>query len=355
MNIEFSSFDYQKDLKQQRKLFVDCFPENIGTKVVEDEHYFWKFQSYPYKRKSYEYIARIDNDMAGYYAAIPYRYNIGKQKFHIGMVCDVMTNSQYRGQGVFTKLGRHSLNEMRNIGVPFTMGYPIRKEVIPGHLKVGWKIAFKQPLYIRFLSTKSLLRAKGIGYLYLIIDLFISIYIYIVRQADSKEICIQTHDNIDEVEGYQPFQKRWAESLPNTLDKSLEFMRWRFGAPDKKYHFITAYEGDKLVGLAIIRDVIKENVPAIGIVDFIVLPSHKKCIPNIHNKILKMAKEQKKEAIMTMMSRTSATNYKMYSNGFLKSPFIFSVIINKLDDTINDEILFNEKNWHLMFIDSDDL
>ncbi len=54
------------------------------------------------------------------------------------------------------------------------------------------------------------------------------------------------------------------------------------------------------------------------------------------------------------MSRHSAKEHSMYQNGFLRGPKGFKLIINKLDNDLANSDLMNEKNWHLMWIDSDD-
>ena len=97
MDITCRKFDPEKELEQQRELFIDCFPENIGTPVVGREHYGWKFRTFPDVPPSYEYAAWSDNEMVGYYAAIPYLYQIGEHTVSVGMVCDVMTKSSCRG------------------------------------------------------------------------------------------------------------------------------------------------------------------------------------------------------------------------------------------------------------------
>jgi hypothetical protein len=40
-------------------------------------------------------------------------------------------------------------------------GYPIRPEVIPGHLKVGWSIVAKLPVYVKVVRTDALLIQAG--------------------------------------------------------------------------------------------------------------------------------------------------------------------------------------------------
>jgi hypothetical protein len=156
-------FDKDLELESQRNLFKECFPENDGTLVEESEHYLWKFHSFPAQPTSYEYGAYMENDLVGYYAAIPYEYKINNATIKVGMVCDVMTGVKARGKGVFTKMGIYSTAEMKNEGLEFTIGYPIRPEVIPGHIKAGWEKLFPLPLYMNFLSSKSLLKDKSIN------------------------------------------------------------------------------------------------------------------------------------------------------------------------------------------------
>jgi hypothetical protein len=56
-----------------------------------------------------------------------------------------------------------------------------------------------------------------------------------------------------------------------------------------------------------------------------------------------------------MMMKEQAKSNHVFQNGFFKTPFKFSFIINQFDQSINKTELFNEKNWCLMWIDSDDL
>ena len=75
------------------------------------------------------------------------------------MVCDVMIGTAARGKGVFTNLGKYSINQLRLEAVDFTTGNPIRSEVIPGHKKVGWESPFELPMYGKFISFNSFLNS----------------------------------------------------------------------------------------------------------------------------------------------------------------------------------------------------
>ena len=355
MELTFSHFDYTKNLIQQRELFKDAFPETTGDVIQLEDHYQWKFHSYPNEVKSWEFASYLGSEMVGYYAAIPYRYKIGTEIKSVGMVCDVMTSSKYRGKGVFTKMGTYSTNELTSV-VPFTMGYPIRKEVLPGHLKVGWKIPFSMPLYMKFIRLDTLLKTKKIGFLAPIANTFISIFNTVLKTKLNNKYSFALSTNICKVKGYNDFAIEWSESIPNALIKDLQFATWRYGAPERTYQFLSIYnESNKMIGFVSFRNIIKEGIPSLGILDYMVLPDCKDCYGLINKILTDCAKKEKIEVIMTMMSKKSSTEYKLFNNGFFKSPFVFQLIIKNLTNDFKNEELFKENNWHLMWVDSDDL
>lgn len=358
INVNCRTFECEKELDEQRALFLDCFPETAGMPITTKPHYYWKFHGKPTSlpRPSYEYIALKDNkEMVGYYACIPYHYKVDGKEYDAGMVCDVMTSSKYRGAGIFTKLGFHATNEFAKEGLAFSTGYPIRKAPLPGHLKVGWKIMFDMPLYMRFLSADALLKARGYGWAGFLMTPLVKLYNLCCWKPNNKEVEIRVYNHIEQVDGYESFEVKWREGIKIALHKNMEFMKWRLSAPGKEYKFLCAYKKGELVGMTIAVAILKEGVPSYGLVDFMVLPEHLDCLNTIHNALKQMANENGKEAIMTMMSPLSQKKYKMIANGFLRSPFIFHYIIKKFNQEIPDELLKDVSNWELRFIDSDDL
>ncbi|MBN1931908.1 MAG: GNAT family N-acetyltransferase [Desulfobacterales bacterium] len=355
MELSFEKFDYTKNLAQQRALFKDCFPETSGEAIQGEAHYIWKFHSFPNAIPSWEYASYLKPDMVGYYAAIPYRYKIGEKITTVGMVCDVMTSSKHRGKGIFTEMGKYSTGELSSV-VPFTIGYPIRKEVIPGHLKVGWKIAFSMPLYIKFIRSNAILKTNKLALFVPLVNAFISIFTWLVRKKLNKKYSFALSTDINEVQDYNAFVNEWNTSVHIALVKNLSFARWRYCAPERAYQFLSINNTEgKMIGFVSFRNIIKEGVPSYGILDYMVLPGFEDCHGIINKVLIDCARKDKVEAILIMMSKTSASNYKLRRNGYFKSPFTFQLIINNLTHEFTDEQLFNEKNWHLMWVDSDDL
>jgi len=354
MDLVFEKFNHKKYLSKQRELFKDSFPETNGDIIQSEEHYLWKFHSFPNNIQSFEYASFLDSEMVGYYAALPYRYKIGKTTSIVGMVCDVMTSPKQRGKGIFTKIGSFSTMDLAN-SVPFTIGYPIRKEVIPGHLKIGWKIVFPLPLYIKFLAADSFLKARQLGFLIPVFNPFLDIYNYFRRTSINKKYTSCIFEKINEVKGFQEFEIKWRDTNQNSLIKDLEFINWRYSAPGRFYKFLTIYYEAKIIGFVSFRKIIKENIPSYGIIDYMVLPGFEDCHGLVNNILKEEASKDNVECLLCMMSGYSAKKYLLFKNGFLKSPYRFHLIIKKLSDLYDDKVLFDELNWHLMWVDSDDL
>lgn len=354
MELTFNKFDYHKNLSQQRELFKDCFPETNGDRIQSIEHYLWKFHSFPNEIHSWEYSANLATEMVGYYAAIPYRYNLGEIQANIGMVCDVMTSTKQRGKGIFTKIGNYATHDLAD-NVPFTIGYPRRKEVIPGHLKIGWKIAFPMPLYVKFFNADSLLKSKKAGLISFVVNPLLKANNYFRSTNISKKYSSSVFEEIDKIKGYNDFAEEWGKTVRNSLIKNIDFVKWRYNAPGRFYKFLTInYEGN-IVGFVSFRKIVKEGILSYGILDYMVLPGYEDC-HGLVNEILKTeASKENVECILCMMSKYSAHKYKLLRNGFFKTPVTFHLIIKKLSNQFTEEELFTEGNWHLMWVDSDDL
>jgi hypothetical protein len=355
-DVKLSIFSSDKDLHEQRKLFSECFPENNGTSVESKEHYFWKFHSLLKKPSSFEFIAKIDTSVVGYYAAIPYEYIIEGKNYTIGMVCDVMTGVKARGKGIFTKLGTYSTSLLKKKELAFTMGYPIREEVMPGHLKVGWDIIFKLPLYMSFIKVNGVFKKIKIEWLSFIPNFILFL---LNRFLFTKKINLPfTYDiysstQIEDIDGLFDFIKKYTTEKTIVLNKSKEFLKWRLSAPSKIYKLITIKDDKSIIGVAIVTIVIQNDIKSVAVLDFMILNDSKKYAKLLNSVIIEFAQKNRVEIILKMMSKYEKKKLRFINMGYVASPYKFTLIIKKFDDSINKNILFDEKNWCLSWIDSD--
>lgn len=358
MSIEFAEFNSTDGLSQQRELFVDAFPEHLGTPATSPEHYRWKFHGSPFSPRSYEYSAREGSRMLGYYAAIPYPYQIGERRMVAGMVCDVMTHSEARGKGVFTELGKFALGRLEAEGVDFVTGYPIRPEVMGGHLRVGWKVAFDLPMFLRPLKANAIAKSKRVSWLAPVANVGIAIYQALLAPRATTGDYRSRRGSPRELFHSAPFEtflEKWSATVANHLVKSAEFYDWRLGAPGTQYHAFLVYRDDAVVAAAVGREARLQGIPSFALLDVMVLKGDESALPTLYDDIDDEARRHGAEAIVTMMSRQRARDYRLIRFGFLKSPFTFKLILRPLSDCVGLDRISTEKDWHLMWIDSDDL
>ena len=360
MDVVFKKFDKNKDIQKRRILFIECFPENIGLSVETVEHYLWKFHSAPFTPPSHEYGVYVENELIGYYAAIPYRYNFFSKEIQVAMVCDVMTGAKARGKGVFTKLGGYSNVQFQKAGLIFSSTFPIRAAVLPGFIKDGWNILFDLPLYARFLKFNTYLKTVNSSYLIPFFNFCTAVQNVLLKLffLNKKDICVQSYSakkDLSAIPGLIDFLKEWQRTIPISLVKDEAFLKWRLGAPDIDYHISIVRKKDEIVGYSICRFVIKQNVPCVGILDMCL---HKNCYnlsKYLIKDIVKYSKMQKAEFIFLMMSKYWAKQYSIWKSGFLKTKYKFHYILKKLNLSENEKRHLNTENWHLMWIDCDDL
>lgn len=355
--IEYRAFGGDSELEEQRSLFLEAFPEQRGESPATREHYHWKFRSFPGEPSAYEFVASAEGKLQGYYAAIPFRYKVGDRELRCGMVCDVMTHPRMQGKGIFTGLGRYALGEMQKANVDFVSGYPIRPAVIPGHLKVGWRVAFDLPMYIKVLRADALLKKYRLGFLAPLVNGALRVlHALWPARADSS---LSIHESVDLMRlGEEPIQKfiaRFAEKIPNFLVKDPEFYRWRLGAPASKYRIIEVRRGEICVGVAVVRPTVIDGLPALAVLDFMVDTHLPGATKTLHAAIARCAREARCEVIVAMLSGHRARFFAFSANLYLRSPFKFQLILKSLRDDIDVHAMSLADHWHLMWIDSDDL
>lgn len=363
MELELGHFTTVNDLQEQRELFRDSFPETRGTSVGSDEHYNWKFKQFPSDPPSFEFIIResVSKKILGYYAALPFRYRVGGDIYRCGMVCDVMTHSSARGKGLFTRMGEYATNELERLGLDFVTGYPIRPEVLPGHLKVGWHVAEKLPVYVKVLKIDSLLKDSPLRLFTPILNCLCKLQAWLFRSrrnlkvGEYVKIEPASEFLINSSESYQCFFESWGRENPVHLIKDKSFLSWRLNAPGAKYHIISIRYESEIRALAIVRSADLKGIPSVAILDIMILSDHFDLTEVILRQIEIFTQEQSRDLVALMVGSKSASRYKLLQNGFIRTLSVFKLILKPLSSRAKDGLCEKKDLFNVMWIDSDDL
>jgi hypothetical protein len=359
--MDFIIYSEDPMLEKRMELFAECFPETKDLSSGSIRHYLWKHHSKGVDSKSCEYAVLDDNrELIGYYAAIPFVYMVVGQEQTAGMVCDVMTGVKSRGKGVFTKLGTFATNQMRDPeNYIFTTGFPRRPEVIPGHIKVGWEVQFNLPMYAKVSMVDAYFKTKKLSAFTPIVNYFISALskgksLFSHKNKDIN-VKVYSSNDIQSIIGIEEYYARLAIETPIYLKKTIDFLKWRLSAPETEYQIALLSKSGVIIGHSITRLTSKLGVPCLGILDLGFINNYRKHSTALFATINKIAAQENAEMIIIMMGKYSYRKYKMWLQGYIRTPIKFSFILKKLNMAESEVDFRNSKNWNLNWIDSDDL
>jgi len=174
------------------------------------------------KSDSYNIAALTTEDgiFASAYGIIRNVYSQNQENLIVGLVCDVFTNPSFRKLGLFKTVSLLAIAREELTTTNFLIGFPIRDEVMPGHLSVGWKHIFNMPIWW---SLPRLGRIKNVQKNPVLLSSMFP--------TQSKNISINTND---------------------------EFLKWRFSIHDIDYLLVSVPNSDDF---AIVRTAKIRNLP----------------------------------------------------------------------------------------------
>ncbi len=358
MDLQYKAFDRAADLEQQRELFALCFPESLAAKTNTREHYSWKFCST--EQISHEYIVTSNDKMMGYYAAISYPYSMAGEKQNIAMVCDVMTHPDARGKGLFTKLGAYATEQLHKEHFAFSTGFPVRPEVIPGHLKVGWHKTLGLPVYLCPLRADAILSTVKLRWAAPVFNVLLGLVHGILTAfhklfKNGYEISVSGKESVFSNEAYETFYNHWSKSRTCFLEKTPQFLQWRLGAPNADYDIFYARKNTAIVAVMIARKTVLNDIPCLAILDVMVLPEAKSSLPILISHAKKKCAESGLEAMALTTNRSYFKTLRLFSSGFIRTHVFFTFIVKLMNTRKTIAEMSDDKNWCLTWIDSDDL
>lgn len=309
------------------------------------------------------FVAEHNGAIVGHYAVIPQRFLLDGRPLRGSIVVDVMTHPDYRNQGMFTALGRHALAACSSApGLEFTTGYPIRPEVMPGHLKTGWRPRFKIGTYAAPIAGGALLRARaprlaripGLGAL-LALPFRLWTRLHLLG-AGPWSVRRSTHADVPLLDGL--WERFRAAAPPRCVvqERTGAYLTWRFDQnPGRAYMYHLALDGaGALAGFLVTRVAPLLGVPTLILVDALALPGAGLALFRLlAADARRRARELGCALMATMVTRPDPLFPDPIRLGLLPTPYRFTFITRELAG--GTEIQDDTLRWHLMWADTDDV
>jgi hypothetical protein len=318
-----------------------CFPEMLGTEKEPLNYWLWK-HGVDNEGVSSRYLVAViepESRLVGFYAARRLSYRTPQGPAEVGLVCDVMTSPSFQGRGIFVRLGTEAVNGFLTSDFDTLTGYPIRRNVLPGHRKVGWSFTDRLPIFIA-IGSQNYWRYRSL-------------------RAKTTKFTVSACAPIDLLStiGFASFYEEWKLKAElqewSYLDLSNEFVKWRYSAPGVNYVATIARDGEgEIVGFAIGRRM------KIGRLYFLVIgdvrQTEKAVVPLMLSNL--RSQTEKVIGIAGMFSRAASKDLRLKRCGFIptfKKFWLIQFTRMMLEPSVNSDTTLT--NPYLTWSDTDDI
>lgn len=189
------------------------------------------------------WIADGDGEVAGHYGSLITPATLAGKSVIVAQAVDAFTHPDWRRRGIFVGLGKTLLDDLSKKGVHLTYGIP-NKAAMPGHRKLSWVIVAKTPRLIAILDRERALSAYQGGWLKRLA----------LRMSSALHSRARTGDVVPKVSIARPsliwpdIGGLWAtakEEFGFALERSKEYLSWRYPVQSSKNYTIVTKEGDE--------------------------------------------------------------------------------------------------------------
>lgn len=288
-----------------------------------------------------------NQNLETFYGVLPRNYTLNGNHLDVGLVVDVMTNTALRGQGLFVSSGLEAIKRLEKTNVKTVIGFPIRKEVLPGHLKVGWNVQLMMPIYVCPVGSSQNKRFKQ-----RLISASARILRFVsaplrISKSRIRELAVR---EFLENQNLVNFLSAGTEQNLIQIDKSKEFLDWRLNRPGVDYKvFLCSDKSPK--SLAIIRKMDLNGFQTIAFLDF--CSEGAKWTRAMIRHLMDYAKDQKVDFLAISTNPTNAKRLKILQTGFVRSHKKFNVITRSIGYDLNIFTQSDESSFRMTWLDSD--
>ncbi len=350
-----SNIYFQTDNNYIIDELIDLAKTNYDSgDIINKEYINWQYNQNPFGKPIMTLTREVlKSEVVGQYLVIPIEYYVNGYLKPGSLSLNTLTREDYRGKGLFTQMALKTYETCANQNISFTVGYP-NTQSFPGFVK---KLNFNHvediPILIKPLKPFKIffnkLLSKGVKHggeieLTIIDDLS-----YLGFNFNS------------DIEKYKVFWDEYKKNKKVILNKSFEFMEWRYRKiPTRNYKIIKAEVNGKIHAIMVVRAENTLGSRTIIIMDFMVLNDEYSI--QLGKKLLNYAvKEFKRNSIemMTVLSQNNniehtilkKSNFYKIPKKILPQPIPYIVRINKDDE--NSKLLNELNNWQVGFCDYD--
>lgn len=223
---------------------LDLLRSALGPGPAGDRHpefFRWKHRENPFGR-SFMLVAETGGTIVGLRAFMRWRFEAAGRRVEAVRAVDTATHPDHQGLGVFSRLTRAALEELRG-EADLVFNTPNEKS-LGGYLKMGWQTVGRMPVWIRIRRPIRLARrVRSLD------ETGASIGLAPENEAEAAANVLQDEEGVSSLLS--------SEEQPDgrfRTPRDTTYLRWRYGsAPFLDYRAVREERDGVLCGLAIFR------------------------------------------------------------------------------------------------------
>jgi GNAT superfamily N-acetyltransferase len=331
-------------------LFKNCFDTNGSPKYIENIE--WQFFENPLKKCFVDiaYDTGVDKTAAIYaISCVPFlindKVNQGSQSL------DTITDKDYRGKGLFTKLATSVYQKAKDEKIALVYGFPNGNSIHGFSKKLDWAVLDPVPFLLK--PLKSSYFTKKIKALNFLPNINLSFEGY---SQSSKYYIKEAFSFTDEVNN---IWENFSKSFKVAVNRDKNYLNWRYiNKPNENYRIAHCYDlNNNYMGFIVFTVKGKHG----GKIGYIMEMIYHLDRPEAANLLLRYAvneiRKEKADCILSWCLAHSP-NFSIFSkSNFFKLPEKLRPIelhfgVRAFQENIK-ETVYNRKNWYLSYSDSD--
>ena len=229
-------------------------------------------------------------------------------------------------------------------------GYPIRDDVMPGHVKVGWRASFELPVYL--LPTGRPARpAPGAPKWLPALGLAATGYRIASRPLRRTRRGTATWLAPDAFAADPRVDALCAPSpAVDRLARPTGFWRWRLARPGVDYRCLVTESGGTSA-YAVVRELELRGVPSLAVLDL--AASGPAALDLALDRLVALARERRCVTLACCANRAHAGSLGLGRRGFVRTPLTFTLIHRATAPGALDERFRDGARWRMSWLDAD--
>lgn len=343
--------------------FADCFEANGDHKDLRQLR--WQYLANPVGTagRSPTSSTNLFVDLAvdpgadkigAIYATFPVEMQIGAHRVTAVQSLDTLTDSGYRGRGLFTGLAEHVYQRCREEGVALVYGFPNGSSA-PGFFgKLGWTRLDPVPFLFLPLRSRYFLRRGGVpsSLLRAVPDKLPLRHTGPAPTADEEvAVTLILDAGVDTLWGI------FSEHVRTAVVRDRRYLSWRLKRPGGAYKILAFRRAGELRGLAIVTSKDKHGGKIGYVMELLHVPDDHRAGEILLHAAVSELQEGGADVVLAWCLEHSPNRTTYRRIGFRTLPEVVRPIelhfgVRALDAP-PDAALGNRRNWYLSYLDSD--